>query len=254
MKINLNADMGESFGAYQMGADETLIKSIQSANIACGFHGGDPVVMMKTLVFAKENDVSVGAHPSFNDLQGFGRRKMKLAPKELYAILTYQIGALMGSAQTMGLRLSHVKPHGAMNNMACEDYDMSLIIAKAVHDVDQDLILLAPVLSELSKAGKDKGLRVGEEIFADRAYEEDATLVARSKEGAVLHDPAVCLDRVLRMLDQKGIITQSGSVLACDIHSICVHGDNAEACQTAAFLKEGLLGAGYDLRRLDEMI
>lgn len=253
MDINLNADLGESFGAWRMGDDRALLGIVGSANIACGFHGGDPLVMTETVRFAGEAGVSLGAHPAFPDLQGFGRREMKLSPRELAAVVTYQVGALMAIAQAQGRRVSHVKPHGAMNNMACEDAAMAATIAGAVKAIDPQLILMAPALSQLAAAGRAAGLRVADEVFADRAYTEDGNLVPRSVPGAVLHDSAECLAHVLRMLERGGIVTLTGKLLPCSFHSICVHGDNAHAVATAAAVRDGLLAAGHRLKTLPEL-
>lgn len=251
--INLNADLGESFGPYKMGEDETLLTSITSANVACAYHGGDPVVMHQTIKLAKKNNVSIGAHPSFPDLQGFGRRPMTLSPHEVYTMVIYQIGALQAMAASLGETVTHVKPHGALNNMACEDADLAHTLCKAVKDIDSGLIFLAPALSQLSKEGKKAGLCVAEEIFADRAYTDKGTLVNRKIKGAVIHDKTECTNRVLDMIDQGGIVTLNGQLLKTDIHSICVHGDTISACETAEHLKHGLLKQGLDIKRLDEM-
>jgi len=250
MDINLNADLGESFGAWRMGDDRALLSIVGSANVACGFHGGDPLVMTDTVQLAREAGVSLGAHPSFPDLQGFGRREMQLAPRELAAVVSYQVGALIGIAQAQGQRVTHVKPHGAMNNMACEDAAMAATIAKAVKAIDPQLILMAPALSQLAAAGRAAGLRVADEVFADRAYTEDGNLVPRSVPGAVLHDSAECLAHVLRMIERGGIVTLTGKLLPCSFHSICVHGDNAHAVATAAAVRDGLLAAGHRLKPL----
>ena len=254
MDINLNADLGESFGAYRMGDDAGLLAIVGSANVACGFHGGDPLVMAGTVRLAKAARVSIGAHPSFPDLQGFGRRAMKMAADELAAVVTYQVGALMGMAQSQGMRVTHVKPHGAMNNMACEDASMAMTIARAVRAIDPELILLAPALSALATAGREAGLRVADEIFADRAYTEEGNLVPRSQPGAVLATSEACVAHVLRMLEQGGIVATSGRVLPTAFHSICVHGDNAHAVATAAAVRDGLLAAGHRLRTLPELM
>ena len=254
MDINLNADLGESFGAWRMGDDRALLGIVGSANLACGFHGGDPLVMTETVRLAGEAGVSLGAHPSFPDLQGFGRRAMQLSPRELAAVVTYQVGALMGIAQAQGQRVSHVKPHGAMNNMACEDAAMAATIAGAVKAIDPWLILMAPALSQLAAAGRAAGLRVADEVFADRAYTEDGNLVPRSVPGAVLHNSADCLAHVLRMLERGGIVTLTGQLLPCDFHSICVHGDSPQAVATAAAVHDGLIAAGHRLRTLPELL
>lgn len=252
MHINLNADLGEGFGAWRMGDDRALLAIVGSANVACGFHAGDPLVMTETVRLAREAGVSLGAHPSFPDLQGFGRREMRLSPHELAAVLTYQIGALIGIAQSQGQRVSHVKPHGAMNNMACENAAMAATIAAAVKAIDPQLILLAPALSALAGAGRAAGLRVADEVFADRAYTDEGNLLPRSMPGAVLHDSADCLAHVLRMLERGGIVAISGKLLPCSFNSICVHGDSAHAVATAAAVRDGLLAAGHRLKPLPE--
>ena len=254
MRINLNADLGESFGAWRMGDDAALLRIVGSANVACGFHGGDPLVMAQTVALARQAGVSIGAHPSFPDLQGFGRRVMRLSNDELAAVVTYQVGALMGMALSQGLRVTHVKPHGAMSNLACEDAAMAATIAQAVKAVDAGLILLAPALSQLALAGRAAGLRVADEVFADRAYTDEGNLVPRSQPGAVLSSSADCLAHVLRMLDHGGIVCASGKVLPTPFHSICVHGDNAHAVATAAAVRDGLRAAGHELCTLPALM
>ena len=254
MNINLNADLGESFGTYRMGDDAALLAIVGSANVACGFHAGDPLVMAETVRLAHAAGVSIGAHPAFPDLQGFGRRVMQLPAAELHAVVVYQIGALIGTAQAQGARVSHVKPHGAMSNMACENAAMATTIAQAVRAVDPGLILLAPALSQLALAGRAAGLRVADEVFADRAYTDDGNLVPRSQPGAVLATSAACLAHVLRMLDRGGIVSTSGRLLPTPFHSVCVHGDNAHAVATAAALRAGLLAAGHRLCSLPAML
>lgn len=254
MKLNLNADLGESFGAWPMGADAALLPIVDSANIACGFHAGDPRVMRHTVRTALASGTTLGAHPAFPDLQGFGRRKMQLPLDELEAIVIYQVAALAGMAQAEGGRLRHVKPHGALNNMACEDAAMADAIARAVRAFDRHLILLAPATSELAAAGQRAGLPVALEAFADRAYTPRGTLVPRSQPGAVLHDPAECIAHVRRLLNAGGLVALDGTVLPTPIHSICVHGDNAEAVDTARALRAALLADGHILAGLPEVI
>lgn len=254
MKINLNADLGESFGAWKMGEDAALLQVVRSANIACGFHAGDPLVMRDTVRTALAAGVSLGAHPAYPDLEGFGRRPMTMAPAELEATVIYQVGALAGMAAAEGGRLSHVKPHGALNNQACEDAALADTVARAVRAVDRELILLAPALSELYAAGERAGLRVAAEIFADRAYTDAATLVPRSQPGAVLHDHDEIVAHVLRMLEAGGIVAQSGKVMKTPMHSICVHGDTPGAVESARQLAATLSAAGWDLRPLPEML
>ena len=252
MKINLNADLGESFGPYSLGHDRELLQIVATANVACGFHGGDPLVMTRTVVAAREAGVSLGAHPSFPDLQGFGRRSMQIPPRELEAMIVYQIGALDGIARARGSRVTHVKPHGALNNLACADAALAQVIAAAVKGYDRDLILLAPALSELAAAGERAGLPVALEVFADRAYTDAGELVPRSQPGAVLHEAAEALAHVTRFLERKGIVTINGKLLATEFHSICVHGDNLQAVRTAALIRSALERTGYRVAPLPE--
>ena len=252
--INLNADMGESYGAWHMGNDDALLRIVRSANIACGFHAGDPMHMAKTVEVAVANGVSLGAHPAFADLQGFGRRVMHLTSKELSAIVIYQVGALQAFAVANGTRLSHVKPHGALNNMACADLDMATVIVQAVQSVDQQLIVLAPASSALVQASLDLKARHAIEIFADRSYQDDGQLTPRAMPNAMVHGAQASVDHVLRMLDAGGIVSQRGVVLCTPIHSICVHGDNPQAVESAASLRDALVSKGYVLARLDEMV
>jgi len=248
--INLNADLGESFGAWRMGDDAALLQVIGSANIACGFHAGDPVVMRNTVRLALANGVSLGAHPAFPDLQGFGRRAMQLSAKELEATILYQVGALQAMAAAEGGRVTHVKPHGALSNIACADAEVAATVARAVRALDRELILLAPALSALEAAGEAAGLHVGREVFADRTYQSDGQLTPRSQPGAVLHDAQACVQHVLRMLDAQGIVTADGQRLPTPIHSICVHGDGPDAVASAQQIRLALEKAGYRLAPL----
>lgn len=254
MKINLNADLGESFGAWKMGDDRALLRVVGSANIACGYHAGDPLVMRNTVRMALDSGVSLGAHPSYPDLAGFGRRPMVMAPAELEAALLYQIGALAGIAAAEGSRVTHVKPHGALNNQACEDAALAAVVAGAVRVFDRELILLAPALSELLRAGERAGLRVAAEVFADRAYTDAATLVPRSQPGAVLHDDEAVVTHVLRMLDARGIVAASGKVLPTAMQSICVHGDSPGAVANATRLGAALSAGGWELVTLPRAV
>lgn len=253
MNINLNADMGEGFGAYRIGNDNQLLKIVASANVASGFHAGDPWVMTETLAMAKAEGVSVGAHPSFPDLQGFGRRVMHIEPGELRAITLYQIGALDGIARACGLRVTHTKPHGALNNMACEDAVIARAIAEAVSAYDPEMILLAPVFSELAKAGQEVGIPVALEVFADRAYTDTGHLLSRRHAGAVLHNPEACVANVSRMIEMGGVVSIDGKFLPTPFHSICVHGDNALAVDNAAQVRGCLEELGCTLLTLPEM-
>jgi 5-oxoprolinase (ATP-hydrolysing) subunit A len=251
--INLNADLGESFGAWQMGSDDSLLAVVASANIACGAHAGDPTVMRHTVRQALARGVSLGAHPSFPDLQGFGRRRMAFSADEIEALVLYQVGALQAMATAEGGRISHVKPHGALNNIACVEAGVADAIARAVHALDRSLILLAPALSELAAAGRRAGLPVALEAFADRAYQDDGQLVPRSQPGAMVHGAAASLAHVQRMLDAGGLVTLSGKRLATPIDSICLHGDGPEAVASAQAVRLGLIAAGWQVCPLTAM-
>ncbi len=253
-RINLNADLGESFGAWQMGNDAELLRIVGAANIACGFHAGDPLVMRHTVRQALAAGVSLGAHPSFPDLQGFGRRVMQLSAAELEAMLIYQMGALAGIAQSEGGRLTHVKPHGALSNLACADAALASSVVAAIRSFDAVLILLAPALSQLALAGEAAGLRVAVEVFADRNYSDTGQLLPRSQPGALLHSADECVAHVRRMLDAGGIVSLGGRLLRTEFHSICVHGDGAQAVAAATAIRADLLAAGIRLLPLPEAL
>jgi UPF0271 protein len=252
-RLNLNSDLGESFGAWKMGGDDDMLRIVNSANVACGFHGGDPLVMIKTAGLAKQNGVSIGAHPSFPDLQGFGRRRMDIPPDELEAMLIYQIGALDACARAQGTKVTHVKPHGALSNIASIDRKVADAVARAVHRLDPSLILLATAASQMSQAGKAIGLPVVEEIFADRAYLDDGNLVPRSQPGAMIHGAEASLAHVMRMVEESALISITGKRIPVNPQSICVHGDNAEAVAIAQALRSGLGKAGFSLVTIPEL-
>ena len=254
MKLNLNADVGESFGAWTMGNDAALLPSVDSASIACGFHAGDPPIMRATVRAALAAGASLGAHPSYPDLAGFGRRPMAMAPAELEAAILYQLGALAGIARAEGGTLTHLKPHGALNNQACEDAALAEVVVRAAVVFDRNLILVAPACSALAAAGQRGGLRVALEIFADRRYTPRGTLVSRREPGAVIHDPAESIRHVRAMLDAGGIVALDGTVCKSEIHSICVHGDTPKAVATASALRAALASDGHDLRPLPDIV
>jgi 5-oxoprolinase (ATP-hydrolysing) subunit A len=243
-QVNLNADLGESFGAYRMGNDEELLPIVTSANVGCGFHGGDPLVMRATVEAAAANGVSIGAHPSFDDLRGFGRRRIEIRPAEAEALVAYQIGALAGIAALCGQSVTHVKPHGALNNMAAEDAELADGIARAIKGVDPNLIFLSPAGSEMSKAGRRVGLRVAEEVFADRTYDGRGNLTSRKLPNAMIRDPDEALAHVLRMLREQAIFSVDGVRIPGEIHSICVHGDGPTAITVAGAVRRGLEAEG----------
>jgi UPF0271 protein len=251
--LNLNADLGESFGAWSMGSDDAMLRIVNSANVACGFHAGDPLVMLNTAVLAKSNGVSIGAHPGYPDLQGFGRRRMDIPLPELEAMLTYQIGALEACARVQGSKVTHVKPHGALSNIACADRKVADAIARAVQRLDQALILLAPAASQLIAAGREKGLPVVEEVFADRAYLDDGNLVPRSQPGAMIHGAEASLQHVMRMVEESALISINGKRIPVNPQSICVHGDNVDAVATAQAIRDGLIQAGFRLAGIPEL-
>ncbi len=229
MFIDLNSDLGESFGRYKLGCDEQVVPLVTSVNVACGFHAGDPVVMKKTVQLAKEHKTSIGVHPGFDDLQGFGRRNMNLSYEELQACVLYQIGALDAFCKAERITLAHVKPHGAMYNMACKDKEMAKAICEAVRQYNPHLIMLAQESGELYKTAKEMGLRAAAEVFADRAYEEDGTLVSRTKPGAMITDPEEAIDRVIRMITKGKVQAITGQDISVKADSVCVHGDGEKA-------------------------
>ncbi len=244
-QIDLNCDMGESFGAYTIGNDREIVNHISSANIACGFHAADPVVMHRTVDAAKAAGVHIGAHPGFPDLMGFGRRKLEVTPAEAADYVLYQTGALAAFAG----KLSHVKLHGALYNMAGKDLAMSLAICQALKSFDPDLVLLALSGSAMIEAAKQTGMRYASEVFADRAYQDDGSLVPRQCEGAVIHDSAQAVERVIGMVKNRTVESINGKVIPIQADSVCVHGDNAEAlefvCQLrAAFKRENIAAKG----------
>jgi 5-oxoprolinase (ATP-hydrolysing) subunit A len=242
--IDLNCDMGESFGAYTIGADEAVMSSISSANVACGYHGGDPTVMRRTVRLACAAGVAVGAHPGFPDLAGFGRREMRIAPQDAEDLVLYQIGALAAIARSEGARLRHVKPHGALYNMAVKDRALGDAIARAVVAFDRSLILFALPGSELMRAGRECGLHTASEGFADRAYEPDGSLTPRSRAGAVIHDPRTVVQRAVRMAIEGRVLATDGSELAMRVDTICTHGDTPGAQDLTRALRAGLERAG----------
>jgi UPF0271 protein len=244
MRIDLNCDMGESFGAYRIGDDEAVMPNITSANIACGFHGGDPSVLRRTLRLAREAGVAVGAHPGFPDLVGFGRRELHASPAEVEDFVIYQVAALAGMAAAEGVRLQHVKAHGALYNMAAKDAALAAAIARGVKAFDLSLILFGLPRSPLLEEGRAAGLRVAAEIFADRAYEADGSLASRRKPGSVIHDPQKVVDRAIRMVRERSVVAVDGTAVPLEADTICVHGDTPGAAELTARLRAGLASAG----------
>lgn len=228
-RVDLNSDLGESFGAWTMGLDREVLGYVSSANVACGYHAGDPLVMEKTVAAAKAAGVALGAHPGFPDLMGFGRRAMACSSEEVKAYVQYQLGAFMAFAAAQGLRVQHCKPHGALYNMAAKDMDLAMAIARAIAEVDRDVILLGLAGSRMLEAGRRAGLRTASEVFADRAYRADGSLVSRSEKGAVIHDREEALARTVRMVTEGKVTAITGEEVEIRADSICVHGDNPSA-------------------------
>jgi UPF0271 protein len=250
ISIDLNCDMGESFGAYTIGADADVIGSISSANVACGFHGGDPGVMRRTVQLAREAGVAVGAHPGFPDLAGFGRRELRASPQEIEDMVVYQVGALAAIAQSEGVRLQHVKPHGALYNMAARDRAIADAIARGVASFDPSLFLFGLPGSELIRAGAACGLRVVPEGFADRAYEADGSLTSRSHAGAVIHDTHAVVRRAVRMAVEGKVAANDGGDVDLQVETICTHGDTPGAQDLTRAIREGLERAGIRIAPL----
>jgi 5-oxoprolinase (ATP-hydrolysing) subunit A len=250
--VDLNADVGESFGSYTFGDDLVLMKAVTSVNVAAGFHAGDPSVLRATLRHARSAGVAIGAHPGFPDLAGFGRRNLHLSPREAEDIVLYQLAAVAGVARTEGCELQHVKPHGALYNMAVRDEVLAGAIARAVAAFDRKLLLIGPPGSELLRAGLDAGLRVAAEAFADRAYKPDGSLVPRTEAGALLTDSALVSNRVLRMVTNHEVDAVDGSTLTMEAETFCIHGDTPGAGRLAAAVRQRLEASGITVRRLVE--
>lgn len=247
-RVDLNCDLGESFGAYKIGLDGEVIPYISSANIACGFHASDPVVMAHTVAMAKEHGCSVGAHPGFPDLMGFGRRQMQITPEEAKDYIIYQVGALAAFCRSQRIRLHHVKPHGALYNMAAVDDSLARAVCEGIYVVDPELVLLGLAGSELLKAAEDTGLRYASEVFADRAYNEDGTLVSRKLPGAVITDEALAVQRVLRMVNEQKVTSITGKDITIRPDSICVHGDNQKALQFVQKIRDALIKEKIEIK------
>ena len=251
MRVDLNADLGEAFGAYSMGADEAVLAYVTSANVACGFHAGDPTVIDRTIAIAVRAGVAVGAHPSHFDLRGFGRREILAAPAEVEADVVYQVGAVAAFARAHGTQLTHVKPHGALYNQAARDGALARAIARAIARVSRDLALVGLAGSEaMRRAAEAEGLRFAAEAFADRAYDAEGGLVPRSRPGALLTDPASAAARALRMVRDGTVTSAEGAEVELHADTLCLHGDNPHALEIARAVREALEGAGVSVRAL----
>ncbi|MBW2039573.1 MAG: 5-oxoprolinase subunit PxpA [Deltaproteobacteria bacterium] len=249
-KIDLNSDVGESFGVYKIGLDEEVIPLISSANIACGFHAGDPAVMRRTIALAKRHGVALGAHPGFPDLLGFGRRYIDATLEEIRDYVTYQIGAFQAFATLQGMKIQHVKSHGGLYNMAVQDVSIWEAMAEVISGMDKDLILVVlagPKREELEEIGRRYGIRVAFEFFADRAYNRDGSLVSRREPGAVIEDQQVVAERVLKMVTEGRVSAKDGTEIELAADTICVHGDNPSAVRLAKRIREVLLSSGIEI-------
>ncbi len=251
LSIDLNSDMGEGFGPWQMGDDAGLLKIVTSANVACGFHAGDADTMATTMALAVENGVGIGAHPGFADLQGFGRRQMQVPLKTLANMIRYQVGAAQAMARSVGGEVRHLKLHGALSNMASVDADMARACYEAALDVAPDIIIMGLAATKMETVCRDLGCRWAGEIFADRAYNPDGTLVDRRLPGAMIHDPAEAAGRMIDMVKAGAILTADGQRLETRIDTICVHGDSAEAVRLSQAVRTGLEAAGVELRAFE---
>ena len=253
MEININCDLGESSKLHSTENDPLLLGIVNSANIACGYHAGDRTTMEKTIEISKKNNVSIGAHPSFNDPENFGRKRLNLPAKEIRKLIIDQINILTDIADNKGTKVTHVKPHGALNNMACENYDLAKVISESIIEANKDLIFLVPTGSQMEKAGKKLNLKVAAEIFADRNYEDDGNLVSRKKNNAMITDPEIAKKHVIKMVESQAINCYSGKQIPCDIDSICVHGDGKSAVSTAKQIRDGLIKSSVTLKSLDKL-
>ena len=253
MEININCDLGESSKLHSVENDPILLNIVNSANIACGFHAGDEETMDKTIKISIKNGVSIGAHPSFNDRENFGRKRINLSTSEISKLIIDQYEILQKIASTNNEKVSHIKPHGALNNMACEDFDLANIISKTIYNINKDIIFLVPTGSQMEIAAKKINMKIACEIFADRNYEDDGNLVSRSKNNALIADPNIAKKHVLKMVKNQALNCYSGKQIPCKIDSVCIHGDNKSSLDTAKLIKDNLANHGLELKPLNKM-
>ncbi|CAM5220147.1 5-oxoprolinase subunit A OS=Ureibacillus acetophenoni OX=614649 GN=pxpA PE=3 SV=1 [Ureibacillus acetophenoni] len=247
-RVDLNCDIGESFGRYTLANQEEILEHVTSANIACGFHAGDPSVMRETVKLAIKHNVKIGAHPGLPDLVGFGRREMAISPQEAYDMVVYQIGALQAFLSIEGVRMQHVKPHGALYNMAVKDAKIAEAIAQAVYDVSPELILFGLASSELTRAGEKLGLQTAHEVFADRTYQEDGSLTSRKQANALISSEEEAVGQVIRMVAEGKVRTVQGTDVSLRADTICIHGDGDHAVDFAKYIKNELRNNGIEVR------
>ena len=253
MEININCDLGEKSKHHSNKYDPDLLEIVNSANIACGYHAGDEETMNQVIEISKKNGVSIGAHPSFNDPENFGRERMNLSSSEIKKLITDQYEILQKIALKYGENVSHIKPHGALNNMACEDIELATVLAKTIRDINKDLIYLVPTGSKMQEAAKKLDMKFACEIFADRNYEDDGNLVSRKKSHALITDPEQAKKHVLKMVKTQSLNCHSGKQIPCEIDSVCIHGDNLSSLATAKSIKENLAENGLELKTLNSM-
>ena len=253
MEININCDLGEKSKHHSNIYDPDLLEIVNSANVACGYHAGDSQTMNEVVQISKKNGVSIGAHPSFNDPENFGRQRINLTPKEVRQLIIDQYEILQKIAQDHGENVTHIKPHGALNNMACEDIDLATTLAESIKGISKDLIYLVPTGSKMEVAAKKLNMRIACEIFADRNYEDDGNLVSRKKSNALITDPEEAKKHVLSMVKNQSLNCHSGKQIPCEIDSVCIHGDNLSSLETAKLIKKNLLESGLELKALNKM-
>ena len=253
MEININCDLGEKSKFHSIKNDPELLNIVNSANIACGYHAGDEQTMDMVIQISKKNGVSLGAHPSFNDPENFGRKRMNLNSLEIKKLIFEQYEILQKIAQNYNENVTHIKPHGALNNMACEDLELATTLAVAIKEINKDIIYLVPTGSQMEVAAKKNGLRIACEIFADRNYEDNGNLISRSKPSALITDPELANKHVLSMVKNQAINCLSGKQIPCEIDSVCIHGDNESSLATAKSIKDNLIDNGLELKPLNKM-
>ena len=253
MEININCDLGEKSKHHSNKYDPDLLEIVNSANVACGYHAGDEETMNQVVEISKKNGVSIGAHPSFNDPENFGRERLNLSEREIKKLIVDQYEILQKIALTHGENVTHVKPHGALNNMACEDIELATILAKTIKTIDKDLIYLVPTGSKMQEAAKKLDMKFACEIFADRNYEDDGNLVSRKKSHALITNPEEAKKHVLKMVQSQALNCHSGKQIPCEIDSVCIHGDNLSSLATAKSIRDNLVENGLDLKTLNKM-
>ena len=253
MEININCDLGEKSKHHSNINDPELLKIVNSASVACGYHAGDEQTMLEVVLISKQNGVSIGAHPSFKDPENFGRKRMNLSAEEIRKLIIDQYEILQRIASANGTKVSHIKPHGALNNMACEDFELAMTLAKSVSEIDKNLIYLVPTGSKMEKAARKLNMKIACEIFADRNYEDDGNLVSRKKDSAIIMDPDLCKKHVLKMVKNQALNCLSGKQIPCEIDSICIHGDNKSSLATAVSIRDNLISNNLELKPLNKM-